>query len=53
MTFDDEMCNFYIMYYVENDKPLETKYCFTPGPPDYYWSQAGLNNIPEREASEL
>ncbi|CAB3360849.1 Hypothetical predicted protein [Cloeon dipterum] len=53
MTFNDEMCNFYIMYYVENDKPLSSKYCFTPGPPSYYWNHVGLNNIPDREASLL
>ncbi|KAF4526790.1 hypothetical protein B566_EDAN015586 [Ephemera danica] len=47
------MCNFYLMYYVDNDTPLETKYCFTSGPPEYYWNQVGLNNIPERSASEL
>ncbi|XP_059479004.1 peptidylglycine alpha-hydroxylating monooxygenase isoform X3 [Neocloeon triangulifer] len=53
MTFNDEMCNFYLMYYVENGKPLSSKYCFTPGPPSYYWNLAGLNNIPDREASLL
>ncbi|XP_012147443.1 peptidylglycine-alpha-hydroxylating monooxygenase [Megachile rotundata] len=52
-TKADEMCNFYLMYYVENDEPLSMKYCFTNGPPSYYWKYAGLMNIPNREASTL
>ncbi|XP_014479768.1 PREDICTED: peptidylglycine alpha-hydroxylating monooxygenase [Dinoponera quadriceps] len=51
-TNQDEMCNMYIMYYVENDTPLERKYCFTTGPPTYYW-KGKLNNIPDEEASSL
>ncbi|CAK9830409.1 Peptidylglycine alpha-hydroxylating monooxygenase [Anthophora retusa] len=52
-TKADEMCNFYLMYYVENDEPLSVKYCFTSGPPHYYWKDAGLLNIPNVEASSL
>lgn len=52
-TNDDEMCNFYLMYYVENDEPLHVKYCFTSGPPHFYWNTAGLQNVPDREASTL
>ena len=52
-TKADEMCNFYLMYYVENDEPLAMKYCFTYGPPNYYWKDAGLFNIPDIEASSL
>ncbi|KAI4488885.1 PREDICTED: peptidylglycine alpha-hydroxylating monooxygenase [Polistes canadensis] len=52
-TNEDEMCNFYLMYYVENDEPLDMKYCFTPGPPVYYWEKNGLRNIPDKEASTL
>ncbi|XP_046416294.1 peptidylglycine alpha-hydroxylating monooxygenase [Neodiprion fabricii] len=52
-TNADEMCNFYLMYYVKDDEPLEMKYCFTSGPPTYYWQNAGLVGIPEREASTL
>ncbi|XP_078037904.1 peptidylglycine-alpha-hydroxylating monooxygenase [Augochlora pura] len=52
-TKSDEMCNFYLMYYVENDEPLDMKYCFTAGPPTYYWRYAGLLNIPDLEASSL
>jgi len=51
-TNADEMCNFYIMYYVENDTPLKRKHCFTNGPPSYYWKQE-LSNIPDRQASTL
>lgn len=37
-TGDDEMCNFYIMYYVNRmDRILDRKVCFTAGPPYYYW----------------
>nr|XP_023017125.1 peptidylglycine alpha-hydroxylating monooxygenase [Leptinotarsa decemlineata] len=54
-TNNDEMCNLYIMYYVENDTPLEMKYCTTEGPPYYHWSNEinDLNNIPDFEASSL
>lgn len=51
-TNEDEMCNLYIMYYVENDTPLERKYCFTNGPPLYYWTE-DLSNIPDTKASTL
>lgn len=51
-TNEDEMCNLYVMYYVENDTPLTQKYCFTSGPPLYYWNQE-LVNIPDEEASSL
>lgn len=34
-TGDDEMCNFYIMYYVKGDKILSNNNCFSYGPP--YW----------------
>lgn len=52
-TNQDEMCNFYLMYWVENDTPLKQKYCFTAGPPNYYWSEAheNFNWIPDLEAS--
>lgn len=53
-TGDDEMCNFYIMYYVDRmDRILERKVCFTSGPPYYYW-KFDLN-VPKKvnaEASE-
>ncbi|XP_055377670.1 peptidylglycine alpha-hydroxylating monooxygenase [Condylostylus longicornis] len=54
-TNEDEMCNFYLMYYVVDTEPLDMKYCFSPGPPGYYWNNpdTGLNNIPDYEASHL
>ncbi|CAG9117869.1 unnamed protein product [Plutella xylostella] len=53
-TNEDEMCNFYLMYWTET-APLSQKYCFSPGPPYYYWSRAsqGLGNIPNIEASRV
>jgi peptidylglycine monooxygenase len=53
-TNEDEMCNFYLMYYVEDDEPLDMKYCFTAGPPYFYWknSEVHLNHIPD-DASQL
>ncbi|GBP42044.1 Peptidylglycine alpha-hydroxylating monooxygenase [Eumeta japonica] len=54
-TNKDEMCNFYLMYWVENDTPMAQKYCFSPGPPYYYWNYApeNFNRIPDFEASTL
>ncbi|XP_013149632.1 PREDICTED: peptidylglycine alpha-hydroxylating monooxygenase [Papilio polytes] len=54
-TNKDEMCNFYLMYWVEGEAPLQRKYCFTNGPPYYYWENApeGFNLIPDRDASQL
>ncbi|KAJ3639502.1 hypothetical protein Zmor_002859 [Zophobas morio] len=52
---ENEMCNFYIMYYVEEGTPLDMKYCISEGPPYFYWrnEENNLNNIPEEEASNL
>jgi len=36
-TGKDEMCNFYIMYYVDGDQSLSDNYCFTAGPPSWSW----------------
>nr|CAD7602783.1 unnamed protein product [Timema genevievae] len=53
-TNKDEMCNFYLMYWVDKTTPLEMKYCFTPGPPYYSWkTEPLLNNIPDKSASIL
>lgn len=32
-TGDDEMCNFYVMYYVKGDKILDNNICMSYGPP--------------------
>ncbi|KAK0425057.1 hypothetical protein QR680_009008 [Steinernema hermaphroditum] len=46
-TGADEMCNFYLMYWVEGSKTLRDNTCFSPGAPNYYWtSEAGLNHVP-------
>ncbi|EFA01712.1 peptidylglycine alpha-hydroxylating monooxygenase [Tribolium castaneum] len=52
---DNEMCNFYIIYYVEEGTPLDMKYCISEGPPYFYWrnEENDLNNIPDDEASNL
>lgn len=41
-TGNDEMCNFYMMYYVDGDKILNRKDCFSYGPPVYYWGRDPL-----------
>lgn len=49
------MCNFYVMYY-SDDEPLQTKYCFTNGPPTYRWAtdtSLELSNIPDYESTHL
>jgi peptidylglycine monooxygenase len=38
-TGEDEMCNFYLMYWVEGDNVLGENTCFSPGPPSYFWSR--------------
>ena len=54
---DDEMCNFYLMYWVEGNNVMSQKSCFSLGPPIYSWDGwilgGGLNNIPDDEASTL
>jgi peptidylglycine monooxygenase len=45
---DDEMCNFYLMYWVDGDETLRDNTCYSSGPPGYYWTtEAGLNHIPK------
>merc|ERR1719244_511476 len=51
-TNEDEMCNFYVMYWTDK-KTLTRKSCFSLGPPFYYWTRGGLNSIPDRDASSL
>jgi peptidylglycine monooxygenase len=56
-TGNDEMCNFYMMYYVEGDKTMDKKYCFSQGPPYYHWQfDKLLGEVPRKvdfEASKL
>ncbi|XP_037080652.1 peptidylglycine alpha-hydroxylating monooxygenase-like isoform X3 [Pollicipes pollicipes] len=55
-TADDEMCNFYMMYWTEL-RPLKKGVCFTLGPPYYYWHKNGrrqFTNVPTlASASEM
>lgn len=37
-TSQDEMCNFYIMYYVDGGELAKETSCFTGGPPVWNWS---------------
>jgi len=56
MTNKDEMCNFYMMYWVEGKSPVTPNTCFTRGPPSWSWGGvygAHLTNIPDIEASTL
>ncbi|KHJ94581.1 copper type II ascorbate-dependent monooxygenase domain protein [Oesophagostomum dentatum] len=47
-TGEDEMCNFYMMYWAEGDKVLKDNTCFSPGAPFYHWAtEGGLNHIPK------
>jgi peptidylglycine monooxygenase len=36
-TGDDEMCNFYIMYYTSGKNLVKNPVCFTNGPPNWYF----------------
>lgn len=46
-TGEDEMCNFYLMYWVDGEDVLSNNICFSPGPPNYHWGkEAGLNHLP-------
>lgn len=66
-TGDDEMCNFYIMYYTNGDL-LENNVCFTNGPPSWYFESfvdskgnaldnskipSDINQIPDDQIAEL
>lgn len=46
-TQNDEMCNFYIMYYVDGDHLLDHNMCLKQGAPYWYWQnfldQTALN----------
>jgi len=50
-TGEDEMCNFYLMYWTETGgQTLKENACFSAGPPNYRWSSgAGLNHLPKKK----
>lgn len=43
-TQNDEMCNFYMMYFVDGTKTARVHNCFTSGPPYYYWDNSPLEH---------
>ncbi|CAF0874637.1 unnamed protein product [Rotaria sp. Silwood1] len=49
-TGNDEMCNFYMMYWVNGDEVLENDVCTSLGPPKYYFGydrHLNVEKIPE------
>jgi peptidylglycine monooxygenase len=49
-TGNDEMCNFYMMYWVDGDQLLDDNICASPGPPTYYFGNdedLNVEKIPE------
>ena len=54
-TVQDEMCNFYLMYWVDGTRLPSESLCHTRGPPVYSWDGyrygGRLTNIPDEEAS--
>lgn len=56
-TGNDEMCNFYMMFYVEGDRLPNKRTCFSQGPPNYFWKNDRLVGAPpievNRSASEV
>ena len=53
----DEMCDLYMMYYVEsNDENQlleQSNFCWSQGPPKVSWHNLGLRNVPNILASSL
>ncbi|PIC51359.1 hypothetical protein B9Z55_000019 [Caenorhabditis nigoni] len=46
-TGEDEMCNFYVMYWTDGEV-MRDNTCYSPGAPDYRWGrEAALNHIPK------
>ena len=43
-TQHDEMCNFYMMYWTDEDEPISSDYCFSAGPPEWNWNDDPLLN---------
>jgi len=56
-TAEDEMCNFYMMYWVQGQRKLSNERCTSLGPPVYAWDRwlvgGGLSNIPDDASSLL
>ncbi|CAP38842.1 Protein CBR-PGHM-1 [Caenorhabditis briggsae] len=46
-TGEDEMCNFYVMYWTDGEV-MRDNTCYSPGAPNYRWGrEAALNHIPK------
>jgi len=52
LTSDDEMCNFYVMYWTDGSEGLDLKQCYSYGPPLFRWSWR-MNSIPEIDATTI
>lgn len=39
-TQNDEMCNFYMMYYVDGNRIYDRNSCFSAGAPFYFWEKS-------------
>ena len=58
-TYVDEMCMFYLLYWVDGPKTMDMKFCKSNGYPFHSWSRGFggkgpiLCNIPDEEASTL
>ena len=44
-TGNDEMCNFYMMYWVDGDQLLEENVCASRGPPYYYFAEDPVSSL--------
>ena len=51
MTHNDEMCNFYMMYYVDGSQLPNSTTCFNDG--NFHWSQTSETNSPPDAASTI
>ena len=53
----DEMCDLYMMYYVESEDESQlleqSNFCWSKGPPEVTWHNLGLRNVPNILASSL
>jgi peptidylglycine monooxygenase len=43
-TSNDEMCNFYFMYYVDGNQTLNDNLCVSRGPPNWYFEDFIVSN---------
>ena len=44
-TGNDEMCNFYMMYWVEGEQLLSNDVCTSAGPPQYYFRHDRVSDL--------